>query len=162
MILIGIGSNLSSEEFGNPLDICQQAIKHLEKKFYILKKSSWYKSEPIPKSKQPWFVNGVIEIEFTNQNAQELLNQLNIIEKEFGRVRRKLNEPRILDLDIIDFNSQIYNKENLVLPHPRMHCRKFVLLPIKELNLNWTHPVTKKKINEMLNDLNDQQQITKI
>ena len=162
MILIGIGSNLSSEDFGNSLDICKHAITQIEKNFYIKKKSSWYKSEPIPKSKQPWFVNGVIDIEFTNQNAEELLNQLNTIEKEFGRVRRKLNEPRILDLDIIDFNSQICNEERLILPHPRMHCRKFVLLPVKELNLNWTHPVTKKKINEMLNDLNDQQQIIKI
>ena len=162
MILIGIGSNLSSEKFGASLDICKQAIKQIEKKFFIKKKSSWYKSEPIPKSKQSWFVNGVIDIDLKNQNAEELLNQLNIIEKEFGRVRRKLNEPRILDLDIIDFNSQIYNEEKLILPHPRMHCRKFVLLPIKELNLNWTHPVTKKNINEMLSDLSDQQQIIKI
>ena len=162
MVLIGIGSNLYSNKFGTPLNNCNEALKEIEKYFKIKKKSSWYKSEPIPKSDQPWFINGIVEIIFDSKDPLELLKKLNQIEKRFGRVRKELNEARILDLDIIDFKSQVITCTELTIPHPRMHKRKFVLLPIEEINPKWTHPIFKKKINKILEAIDDNQIIIKI
>ena len=161
-VLIGIGANLYSSKFGTPLNSCNEALKEIEKDFKIKKKSSWYKSEPIPKSDQSWFINGIIEIIYECNNPLELLKKLNQIEKKFGRIRKQLNEARIIDLDIIDFKSQVSTNADLTIPHPRMHKRKFVLLPIQELNPNWTHPIYKIKIKKMLESLDDNQKIIKI
>lgn len=162
MVLIGIGSNLRSKKFGPPLSNCIESIQEIEKNFRVKQISSWYKSEPLPKSDQPWFVNGVVEISYQNNNVEKLLKTLHEIEKKFGRLRKKLNESRTLDLDILDFNSKIISTKNLTIPHPRMHKRKFVLLPIKELNKNWIHPKYNLSIENLLTAIKDSQNIIKI
>ena len=162
MIYIGIGSNLNGKNNETPLQNCKKALVELKKEVNICKISSWYKSEPIPVSNQPWFINGVIEIS-TNKSSLDLLEFILSIEKVFGRVRAKKNEARILDLDIIDYKKKIlYIKNKLIIPHPRMHERSFVLQPLSELNPKWMHPIKKKGIKELIRNLNDKQKISKI
>lgn len=162
MIYIGIGSNLNGKNNETPLQNCKKALVELKKEVNICKISSWYKSEPIPVSNQPWFINGVIEIS-TNKSSLDLLEFILSIEKVFGRVREKKNEARILDLDIIDYKKKIlYIKNKLIIPHPRMHERSFVLQPLSELNPKWIHPIKKKGIKELIRNLNDKQKILKI
>ena len=162
MIYIGIGSNLNGKNNETPLQNCKKALVELKKEVNICKISSWYKSEPIPVSNQPWFINGVVEIS-TNKSSLDLLEFILSIEKVFGRVREKKNEARILDLDIIDYKKKIlYIKNKLIIPHPRMHERSFVLQPLSELNPKWMHPIKKKGIKELIRNLNDKQKISKI
>ena len=162
MIYIGIGSNLNGKNNETPLQNCKKALVELKKEVNICKISSWYKSEPIPVSNQPWFINGVIEIS-TNKSSLDLLKFILSIEEVFGRVREKKNEARILDLDIIDYKKKIlYIKNKLIIPHPRMHERSFVLQPLSELNPKWIHPIKKKGIKELIRNLNDKQKILKI
>ena len=162
MIYIGIGSNLNGKNNETPLQNCKKALVELKKEVNICKISSWYKSEPIPVSNQPWFINGVIEIS-TNKSSLDLLEFILSIEEVSGRVREKKNEARILDLDIIDYKKKIlYIKNKLIIPHPRMHERSFVLQPLSELNPKWMHPIKKKGIKELIRNLNDKQKISKI
>ena len=162
MIYIGIGSNLNGKNNETPLQNCKKALVELKKEVNICKISSWYKSEPIPVSNQPLFINGIIEIS-TNKSSLDLLEFILSIEKVFGRVREKKNEARILDLDIIDYKKKIlYIKNKLIIPHPRMHERSFVLQPLSELNPKWMHPIKKKGIKELIRNLNDKQKISKI
>ena len=162
MIYIGIGSNLNGKNNETPLQNCKKALVELKKEVNICKISSWYKSEPMPVSNQPWFINGAIEIS-TNKSSLDLLEFILSIEKVFGRVREKKNEARILDLDIIDYKKKIlYIKNKLIIPHPKMHERSFVLQPLSELNPKWMHPIKKKGIKELIRNLNDKQKISKI
>ena len=162
MIYIGIGSNLNGKKNETPLQNCKKALLELKKEVNICNISSWYKSEPMPVSSQPWYINGVVEIS-TNKSSIDLLEYILNIEEFFGRVREKKNEARILDLDIIDYNKQIlYKKNKLIIPHPRMHQRSFVLQPLFELNPRWIHPITKKGIKELIRNLNNKQKILKI
>ena len=161
MIYVGIGSNLKSKKYKNSCDVCLDAINHLEKFFKVLKISSFYESEPVPKSDQPLFVNAVFAI-YTKKHEREILEILNQIEKDFGRERSVKNESRILDLDIIDYNGKIVNNKELRIPHPRLHLRKFVLLPLYEIEPNWVHPVFNEKIPNLLRKITDIQKIKKI
>ena len=98
MIFIGIGANLPSS-YGSPLATCEAVLLALaEAGFEIARRSRWYESAPVPISDQPWYINGVIELK-TNSKPLELLNKLHDIESKFGRVRRVVNEARVLDLD---------------------------------------------------------------
>ena len=162
MIYIGIGSNLNGKNNETPLQNCKKALEELKKEVNICKISSWYKSEPIPVSDQSWYINGVVEIS-TNKSSIDLLEFILNIEEFFGRVREKKNEARILDLDIIDYKKKIlYKKNKLIIPHPRMHQRSFVLQPLQELNPKWIHPIKKKGLKELISNLNDKQKIFKI
>ena len=162
MIYIAIGSNLIRDKNKTPLDNCKKAIKILENYIIIKKISFWYKSKPIPSSNQPWFVNGVIEVK-TEKSSIDLLDLLLKVEKDLGRIRNKKNEARIIDLDIIDYKKKIFYKKNrLITPHPRMHERAFVLLPLKDLNPKWYHPIKKKSINELIEKIKNKQKIYKI
>ena len=93
MIYIGIGSNLNGKNNETPLQNCKKALEVIKKELNISKLSSWYKSEPVPVSNQPWFVNAVIEI-ITNKSPLDLLNFILNIEQNFGRIREKKNEAR--------------------------------------------------------------------
>ena len=85
-----------------------------------------------------------------------LLNILHKIEKKLGRVRNKVNESRVIDLDLIDYSNKILKKNNLIIPHPRAHLRRFVMEPLAELEPNWTHPIIKINANQILKKLNKQ------
>ncbi|MDC0970278.1 2-amino-4-hydroxy-6-hydroxymethyldihydropteridine diphosphokinase, partial [Alphaproteobacteria bacterium] len=89
-------------------------------------------------------------------NELEILKILHLIEKKFGRIRKKVNEPRIIDLDLIDCFGLILDNENISIPHPRAHLRRFVMEPLSEINSNWIHPIYKKSVSQILKDLNRQ------
>ena len=86
----------------------------------------------------------------TNHSANKVLKIIQIIEQKFGRVRVFKNMPRCIDLDIISFNGNVRNCLLLKIPHPRMHLRKFVLLPLFEIDSHWLHPLLKKNIKFFL------------
>jgi len=160
LIFIGIGSNLPSDMYGAPLDNCEAALVVLgERGLNIIKRARWYESAPVPVSDQPWFINGVVTVS-TTLSPQALLDLLHDIEHSFGRVRRVRNEARILDLDFIAYGDLVIEgEEGAILPHPRMHQRAFVLLPLGELAPDWVHPVLKIPIEELVLALPKDQEI---
>ena len=155
MILIAIGSNLRSSLYGMPENNCIEVIKILRKHFFISNISNFYKTEPIPKSNQPWYVNAAIEIK-TNLKPKDIIERLFFIENHFGRKRKQKNEARVIDLDLLCYGSLKINKPNLTIPHPRLHLRKFVMKPICDINPMWRHPILKKKAINLLKNLANQ------
>ena len=148
--IIAVGSNINSPEGFKPIENCNKAINELSKfNIKITQKSSWYLSEPIPKSSQPKYYNSVILCN-ANHNVNKVLKIIQIVEHKFGRIRFFKNMPRCIDLDIISFNGNVKNSLLLKIPHPRMHLRKFVLLPIYEIDSHWLHPLLKKNIKFFL------------
>tara|TARA_B100000035_G_C21036684_1_gene571407 strand:+ start:4087 stop:4569 length:483 start_codon:yes stop_codon:yes gene_type:complete len=131
-IFIGIGSNI-----GDPRQQVLDAITHINsiQGVHISNQSSLYKTSPVGFENQPDFINAVVAIKFAG-NPELLLKNLLDIEILFGRIRKERNGPRTLDLDILLFKKLHLMKNNLVLPHPRMHERLFVLLPLFEIAPN--------------------------
>ena len=163
MIHLNIGSNLDSN-FGNKFDNISIAIKLLiEKKFNVKKISNFYETPSYPNKKLPNFLNVGIFGNF-NKNAKELRNIISLIEKKIGRVKTKKNDPRVCDIDIIDFNGKIFNKDNLSIPHKKCHQRNFVLFPINQIDPDWKHPILKKKVNILIGqlDLKSRIEITRL
>ncbi|MFZ0693869.1 MAG: 2-amino-4-hydroxy-6-hydroxymethyldihydropteridine diphosphokinase [Alphaproteobacteria bacterium] len=149
MILIGVGSNLPSPKFGTPLQTCEAALAELQKRGGVVsRRSRWYESAPVPVSDQPWFVNAVAAVE-TDLSPDVLLSLLHEIESGFGRVRRIRDEARILDLDLLIYNDLVTQRPP-ILPHPRMHQRSFVLLPMAELAPDWRHPASGEPIAKLI------------
>jgi 2-amino-4-hydroxy-6-hydroxymethyldihydropteridine diphosphokinase len=140
MILIAMGANLPSVA-GPPQQTLHAALAALaEAGIALERRSPWYRSAPLPAGDQPWYVNGVISVA-TRLPPVELLDLLHRVEARFGRVRRQRNEPRVLDLDLIDYNGEL-RQETPVLPHPRLHERAFVLLPLADIAPDWRHPAS--------------------
>ena len=147
---LAIGSNL-----GNKINNIEITKFELEKyKIKIIKSSSNYISNSWPDPSMPNYINIVIKIK-TRLVPLELLKICNLIELKLGRVRGKKNTPRTCDIDIIDYNKRILNEKNshLILPHPRMSKRNFVLLPLFEVDKSWKHPKSKINIVNLINSL---------
>mgnify|MGYP001159682903 FL=1 len=163
MIYLNIGSNLPSSNGGRK-DNIEKAIKLLkELKFNLLKISSFYETPSYPNKNDPKFINLCIKLE-ANLNAIDFLKKIKEIEIKLGRRRLKKNEPRICDIDIIDYNGEIINNNDLTIPHPRSHLRNFVIYPLKEIDPDWTHPVLNKKIDIFFLELdkNSHNEITRL
>ncbi len=144
MILIGLGANLPHPEFGPPQATLAAALRALaESGIQTVRRSSWYRSAPVPRSDQPWFVNGVAEVA-ADLSPADLLAGLHQIEARFGRRRRNALEASVLDLDLRCVGDLLLAEGDapggLVLPHPRLHQRAFVLVPLAELAPDWRHP----------------------
>ena len=150
MIIIAIGANLESPQYGLPLQTCMKALSRLDELgIEVVKQSRWLKTAPVPISDAPWYVNAVAQIK-TDLKPDDLLELLHGVENEFGRVRPYINAPRILDLDIIAYNDFVSSTgDHLIVPHPRMHERAFVLLPLMDIDENWVHPVLGQTVKEM-------------
>ena len=152
-IIIGIGGNLKSNDGTHPIKVAMKAIRYFnDYSIKVTDKSSWYETEPIPKSEQPNFFNCVV---FANTNLNELdvLKSLHEIEYKLGRRRRVVNEARVIDLDLIDYSNKILRNNEIIIPHPRAHQRRFVMEPLAELDKNWVHPILKKSVDEILQNL---------
>ena len=143
-IYLGIGSNL-----GNKRNNIEKAkFKLAQNNIKILQSSSFYESLSWPNPNNPKFLNIVLKIS-TNFTLPELLKKCKEIEKNIGRKKSTINSPRECDIDIIDYENKIIN-DKIILPHPRMHTRNFVLLPLFELNKDWKHPVSKHNIKTLI------------
>ena len=152
MIHLNIGSNLDSNH-GSRFDNISLAITLLvNSKIKIKKLSSFYETPSYPNRNYPKFLNVGIIIDF-HKNYLDLLNEIKKIEKKLGRIKTVKNDPRIIDIDIIDFNGEIKNTKKLILPHPKCHIRNFVLYPILEIDPNWSHPIFKKNAQFLINKL---------
>jgi len=155
-VYIGIGSNLGNKR-GNYLEALERIAKL--PKTRIIKESSVYESQPHGDSKE-WYINGVIEIE-TEMKPELLLTKFKNIERAMGRKKvRKRWGARIMDLDILLYDSLIMNKKNLKIPHPEMHQRKFVLIPLSELGPQMIHPVLGSSISELLVSVKDDKRVS--
>jgi len=152
IVYLSIGSNLGNKKKNIELAKCGILNENIK----IIKSASNYESLSWPNNNKPKFINTVIKIQ-TILPPDILMNKCLKIESNLGRVRKKKNEPRICDIDIIDYDQKIIitkTNEKLIIPHPHMHKRNFVLLPFFELNKRWIHPVIKKGIKKLIYELN--------
>ena len=164
IVYLSLGSNLRLPSYRNAMKV----LESLKKKIYksglrITKSSNYWLTYPIPFSNIPKFINCVVKCIIISKKANDpiiLLEYLKSLEIEIGRKKKNNNISRLIDIDILDFKGKIINK-GLILPHPRMHCRKFVLNPMKKIAPNWTHPVYQKKIDFLITKIKSQQILIK-
>ena len=145
---------------GDKLNICRKALADLNgmDKVEVEVVSRFYFTEPMDYSNQPWFVNAAARIR-TSADPADLLFILKSFETEYGRKDGGVRfGPRPLDFDIIFFNALIVDTPELIVPHPRMHLREFVLRPISDIAPDFIHPVFCKSIRRMLADLRNENQ----
>jgi len=127
----------------------------------LTRSSSVYETEAWGKTDQPLFLNQALEIS-TSLNARQLMRKILKIEKEMGRVRKEKLGPRIIDIDILLYENEIHDLRFLKIPHPEMHNRRFVLVPLAEIDPTLQHPVLKKSIAELIEECPDNLEVTKI
>jgi 2-amino-4-hydroxy-6-hydroxymethyldihydropteridine diphosphokinase len=154
MIHLNIGSNLESK-FGNRFENISITLKLLiNSKLKINKISDFYETPSYPNKKLPFYLNVGI---FANYEHDEitLINEIKSIEKKIGRTKSKKNDPRVCDIDIIDFNGLIIDRDNLKIPHEKCHLRNFVLYPILEIDTEWVHPIIKKNVKYLISKLDE-------
>lgn len=155
---LSLGSNL-----GDRLRYIKVGLESISKSsgVEVLKTSSIYESDPVDYVNQPAFLNLAAEIQ-THIGPLLLLRVLKAIETEVGRIPRERSHEREFDVDIIFYGNLQVDSENLVIPHPRAHLRRFVLVPIAEIAPDYVHPVFKKTINQLLMDCPDKSRVVKI
>lgn len=153
MILIGLGSNLATFAGESRDTLCFALSLFHEHGFSVSRLSSFYESDPVGPKDQPKFINAVAEIDWSG-DAQTLLSLLHSIENRLDRRRERRWHARSLDLDLLDFNGmicpdrEVWRKagqtmkppDSLILPHPRLHERRFVLAPLLDIAPDWQHP----------------------
>ena len=149
VIYLGIGSNLGNRK----KNIEMTKFKLLASNVKILESSSYYESLSWPNQNDPKFINIIVKVK-TQYAPLELIQKCKNIEKEMGREKSPKNSPRICDIDIIDYKNKEINR-GLILPHPRMHTRNFVLLPLFEIDKDWKHPVLKHNIKKLIFSLSN-------
>jgi 2-amino-4-hydroxy-6-hydroxymethyldihydropteridine diphosphokinase len=152
-----IGGNL-----GNRKENLSKAVSLINEQCGALtRSSSIYETEAWGKTDQPSFLNQALEIS-TSLNARQLMRKVLQIEEEMGRVRKEKLGPRIIDIDILLFENEIHDLRFLKIPHPEMQNRRFVLVPLAEINSSLQHPVLKKTIAELLEKCPDNLEIKKL
>ena len=158
MIHLNIGSNLNSIH-GSRINNITIAIQLLiETNLKIEKISNFYETPSYPNQKLPKFLNIGILVN-KNLNLLKLYKDIHLIQKKIGRIQTKKNDPRIIDIDIVDFNGLIIDSKDIILPHPRAHLRNFVLYPILEIDPKWSHPILRKNAKYLINKLSQKSRI---
>lgn len=154
---LSLGSNK-----GDRIGYVQQAASLLgmDEKITIVRTSAFYESEPWNMDTKNWFVNAIVEIK-TQYSPQELLVACQRVECQLGRtpIEKGQYQDRTIDIDILFYNKEIINEENLTIPHKYVHLRAFTLVPMMELNSDFVHPVLHKTIEEMHNDLENPEMV---
>lgn len=157
IVYLSLGSNK-----GDRIGYVQQAASLLgaDANITIVRSSAFYESEPWNMNTSTWFVNAVVEVK-TKYTPKELLEVCQRIEKQLGREKKTTTnyEDRTIDIDIMFYNKDIINEENLIIPHKYVHLRAFTLVPMMELNADFIHPVLHKSIVEMHNDLENPEMV---
>ena len=155
VVYLSIGSNL-----GNRYKNCRYGIEQLARRVSssLMTQSSMYETEPVGYKNQGWFLNAAIKIE-TVMEPLDLLDLLKLIEAGSGRDFNQVRfGPRTLDLDILLYDDLVINSASLAIPHPRMHERRFVLKPLCDIDPTIVHPVLKKSVARLLEELVDSEQ----
>ena len=147
-IYLGLGSNL-----GDRMHNLKQAISHFPPEIICVRKSSIYETEPWEYLEQPPFLNLVVEVQ-TDLLPRALLERLKSIELACGRQETFRFGPRLIDLDILFYGQEIIEEHGVSIPHPRMHERAFVLVPLAEIAPHFIHPVLRKSVQELLFTVN--------
>ena len=156
MVVLSLGSNI-----GNRQENLKKAVKSLEEtKLNILKISSIYETEPLEFKEQNKFYNIVLAAEYSD-DPYTLLNEIHRIEKDLGREREFKNSPRTIDIDIITFNDQKIDTESLTIPHKECINRKFVLIPLAEIEPNFIFN-SKSTVSKILRKCKDNSEVTKL
>lgn len=157
-VYIGFGSNV-----GDRVDFCDRAVTLLSllPHSQVTGVSLLYETEPVKDKVNPgeaWFLNGVLELE-TNITPRSLLDVLREIERSLGRDEDQPPGPRTIDLDILFYSDRIINEPGLMVPHPRLHQRRFVLMPLSELAPLLVHPTRLRSVNQMLAETTDPSEV---
>ena len=152
-VYLGLGSNLGDREAN-----LREAIERIKRLgLEVVRASSIYETEPVGYTDQPRFLNQVIEVNLDSQfRVSDLLHAVLKIERDMGRKRTIPNGPRVIDIDILIYGEvEIADPPQLILPHPRMHERRFVLEPLSEIAPDLMHPRLKKTCRELLDALEE-------
>lgn len=163
MILIAYGANLPSHA-GAPHETFLAAKAALGALgIEIVAESSLWETAPVgTDGAQPWYTNAVLSVN-TDLSPMDLLKTMGAVEAQFGRMRTVKNAARPIDLDLIDYNGRIIaDAPDLILPHPRMQERAFVLKPLEEISPAWIHPVSGLALAQLIDDLSADQQFRKL
>jgi len=156
-IYIGIGSNVGSR-YSN----IKKALTLLkENKIKVNKISSMYETSPVGITKQNWFINCVAECE-TSLSADKIVAAFKKVESKLGRKKTIKWGPRIIDIDLLLYDKRVINEKKVIVPHPYLHLRRFVMEPLIEVNGRLKHPVLKIKISEILNNISNKDKVKKI
>ena len=153
-VFIGFGSNV-----GDRVDYCDRAVTLLGLLPHsrLIGVSLLYETEPVRDRTDPgeeWFLNGVVQLE-TNIAPHSLLETLQEIERALGRDDDHRSGPRTMDLDILFYGARRINEPGLAIPHPRLHQRRFVLMPLNELDPLWVHPTLNQSVAQLLAESGD-------
>ena len=154
-VYLGLGSNM-----GNRQDNLDKALDFLSQRVRVEKVSSVYDTEPIGNINQPRFLNLVCQV-YTRLAPMELLALAKGIESKLGRTFGKSNAPRPIDIDILFYDDRVIETPELVVPHPRLTERAFVLVPLDEIAPGLVHPVAGKTIKELLGEVTEVQGVFK-
>ena len=152
---LSVGSNM-----GDRAENCRKGIRLLDEQEHtsVVKSSPFYQTEPVDYLDQDWFVNGIIQVKTTLSPAK-LLETVKGIERQVGRKTGVVRfGPRILDMDIILYDSRIVNQPDIEIPHPRMHKRCFVLKPLCDIDPDIVHPVLQQTMHALLEAIDHQGQ----
>jgi 2-amino-4-hydroxy-6-hydroxymethyldihydropteridine diphosphokinase len=154
LIYLSLGSNL-----GDRAANLQRAIEALQRiGVRVLRRSSFYETEPVDFLAQPWFLNCVVEGE-TSLAPRQLLEALHEIERKFGSRKLVPRGPRIIDLDILFYDANVIHESGIEIPHPRLAERRFVLVPLVELAPDFSHPALHKTAAELLSAMQDPSEV---
>jgi 2-amino-4-hydroxy-6-hydroxymethyldihydropteridine diphosphokinase len=144
---ISLGSNI-----GDRIANLRDATARLHEAGVVTRTSSWYETEPVEMTEQPWFLNGVVELQ-TQLAPRALMGTMLKIERAMGRERTQPKGPRIIDLDLLLYDNETVNTPELTVPHPAMHERRFVLTPLVEIAPGAFHPILRKSAFQLLQSL---------
>ncbi len=154
-VFISIGSNL-----GDKYDNCLKGIERLNQLNHttVTEVSAFYQTDPVDYTDQDWFVNGVVKIS-TGLAPIELMVSLKGIEQALGQFEKAVRfGPRLIDLDIVFYDNLVMHQDTVILPHPRMHKRRFVLKPLCDIDAELVHPVLNRTVQSLLNELKEDDQ----
>ncbi|MEQ9619366.1 MAG: 2-amino-4-hydroxy-6-hydroxymethyldihydropteridine diphosphokinase [Deltaproteobacteria bacterium] len=154
-VFLGLGSNL-----GNRKENLREAVQMMSAFTEIVMVSSAYETEPVGNEEQPDFLNCAVEIK-TSLPPRKLLAELKAVEDKLGRVRKEKWGPRTIDIDIIFYDNLVIDSDELNIPHPGSHLRRFVLEPLSEISPDFIHPALDVPLSQLLDKLEDSKSVRK-